>query len=80
MTRHRTQLAPPRRRGMTLLEVLVSTVLNLPTIGPLLLTATMNQDMYLAGSIVLILSSLTLIGTFLSDIILAIVDPRIRYE
>jgi peptide/nickel transport system permease protein len=61
-------------------EVLVSTVLNLPTIGPLLLRATLNQDMYLAGSILLILSTLTLLGTFLSDILLAIIDPRVRYE
>jgi peptide/nickel transport system permease protein len=60
-------------------EVLVSTVLNLPTIGPLLLSATLNQDMYLAGSILLILSGLTLLGTLISDLLLAVVDPRIRY-
>ena len=60
-------------------EVLVSTVLNLPTIGPLLLSATLNQDMYLAGSILLILTGLTLLGTLASDILLAIIDPRIRF-
>ena len=59
---------------------IVSVVINLPTVGPLLLTALLSQDMYLAGSIVLILTMLTLIGTFISDIILAISDPRIRYE
>ena len=60
-------------------EVLVSTVLNLPTIGPLLLSATLNQDMYLAGSILLILTILTLLGTLISDVLLVLVDPRIRY-
>ena len=60
-------------------EVLVSTVLNLPTIGPLLLSATLNQDMYLAGSILLILTGLTLLGTLISDILLAVIDPRIRF-
>jgi len=55
-------------------------VINLPTTGPLLLQALMNQDMYLAGSFVLILSTLTVIGTLISDILLAWIDPRIRYE
>ena len=57
---------------------LVSVVLNLPTIGPLLLRALTSQDMYLAGSIIFLLSALTIIGTLISDILLAIVDPRIR--
>ena len=57
---------------------LVSVVLNLQTIGPLLLRSLRSQDMYLAGSIIFLLSALTIIGTLLSDIILAIVDPRIR--
>lgn len=61
-------------------ETLVSTVLNIPTMGPLMLTALLNQDMYLAGSILMILSVLTVIGTLLSDILLVCVDPRIRYE
>jgi peptide/nickel transport system permease protein len=60
--------------------VIVSIVLNIPTIGPLLFTALLNQDMYLSGSAVMILTFLTVIGTFISDILLIIVDPRIRYE
>ena len=60
-------------------EVLVSIVLNLPTTGPLMLGALINQDMYLAGSFMLVLSTLTVIGTLISDILLAWVDPRIRY-
>jgi peptide/nickel transport system permease protein len=61
-------------------ETLVSYVMNIPTTGPVLMRALLNQDMYLAGSIVLILSSLTVIGTLLSDILLVWLDPRIRYE
>jgi len=57
---------------------LVSLVLNLQTTGPLLLRALTSQDMYLAGSFILLLSALTVIGTLISDIILAVVDPRIR--
>ncbi|MBN1937255.1 MAG: ABC transporter permease [Anaerolineae bacterium] len=59
--------------------VIVGIVLNLQTIGPVLMRATLSQDMYLAGSIVLILSTLTIIGTFISDILLAWLDPRIRF-
>ena len=55
-------------------------VLSLPTAGPLLLRSLRSQDMYLAASILMILSCLTIIGTFLSDILLAVVDPRIRFE
>ncbi len=58
--------------------VLVALVLNLPTTGPLLWRALMAQDLYLAASFIMILSTLTLIGTLLSDILLAWVDPRIR--
>jgi peptide/nickel transport system permease protein len=58
---------------------IVSVVLGLPTTGPLLLRALMNQDMYLAGSMVMFLSSLTVIGTLISDILLLWLDPRIRY-
>lgn len=61
-------------------SIIVALVLNLPTVGPLLLTALMDQDMYLAGSILFILSVLTVIGTLISDILLAWVDPRIRFE
>lgn len=59
-------------------ELLVSMVLGLPTMAPLFVKALMSQDMFLAGSVVFILSSLTLIGTLLSDIALAWLDPRIR--
>lgn len=59
-------------------ELLASLVLGLPTIAPLFVGALMSQDMFLAGSIVLILSLLTVIGTLVSDIILAWLDPRIR--
>jgi peptide/nickel transport system permease protein len=57
---------------------LVSMVLSLKTTGPMLLRALSNQDMYLAGSFILLLSTLTVIGTLLSDLLLAWVDPRIR--
>jgi len=60
-------------------SVIVAEVLSLPTTGPLLLSALMNQDMFLAGSFVMILSTLTVIGTLISDILLAWVDPRIRF-
>lgn len=60
-------------------EVLISIVLSVPSIGPLLLRSTLAQDMYLTGSIVLILSALTIIGSLISDIYLAWADPRIRY-
>ena len=59
-------------------EVIVAQVLSLPTTGPLLLTALLSQDMYLAGSLILIVSVLTVIGTLLSDIALAWLDPRVR--
>jgi peptide/nickel transport system permease protein len=61
-------------------EAITAIVLNLPTTGPVLLRALLCQDMYLAGSFVLILSVLTVIGTLISDILLAWVDPRIRYK
>jgi peptide/nickel transport system permease protein len=54
-------------------------VLNLPMLGPLLLRALTIQDMYLAGSIILLLGILTLIGMLISDLLLAVLDPRIRY-
>ena len=69
-------LLPSIISGSTVVDV----VLNMPTIGPLLLGSLKSQDMYLAGSLVLILTFLTLVGTFLSDIVLALSDPRIRYE
>jgi len=59
--------------------VLIDIVLSLQTVGPILLRATLAQDMYLAGSIVLILSALTVIGALLGDFALVLVDPRIRF-
>ena len=59
-------------------EVFVSLVLGLPTIGPVLFQSLLNQDMWLAGSIVFILSVLTVLGTLISDILLAWLDPRIK--
>ncbi|HXF64391.1 MAG TPA: ABC transporter permease [Caldilineaceae bacterium] len=59
---------------------LISIVMGLPTAGPLLLGALKSQDMYLAASFIMLLSTLTVIGTLLSDILLAWLDPRIRYE
>jgi peptide/nickel transport system permease protein len=61
-------------------SIIVAVVLSLPTTGPLLLQALTTQDMYLAGAFILLLSALTLIGTLVSDILLAWLDPRIRYE
>jgi peptide/nickel transport system permease protein len=61
-------------------EVIVAVVLSLPTTGPLLLRALQSQDMYLAGSFIMMLSVLSVIGTLLSDIALAWLDPRIRYQ
>ncbi len=61
-------------------EVLVAIVLNLETVGPVLLDAVMSQDMQLAGSILMILSVLTVFGTLISDLGLIWLDPRIRYD
>ena len=58
---------------------ITSIVLNLPTTGPIYLRALMSQDMYVAGAFILLLSSLTVIGTLLSDVLLAWADPRIRF-
>ena len=60
--------------------VIVAVVLNLPTIGPLLLRSLLSQDMFMAGAIVMIISVLTVVGTFISDVLLAVLDPRIRLE
>lgn len=70
--------------GWTLPELvsgiaITAVVLNLPTTGPLLLKALMSQDMQLAGTFIMFLSSLTVVGTLISDILLAWVDPRIRF-
>ena len=60
--------------------VVVSVVLSLPTTGPMLLKALMAQDMYLAASFIMLLSVLTVVGTLISDLLLALLDPRIRYR
>ena len=61
-------------------ETVTSVVLGLPTTGPLFLRALQSQDMYLAGSFVLMLATMTVIGTLVSDILLAWFDPRVRYD
>src|SRR5215471_15188118 len=61
-------------------SIIVSIVLSLPTVGPLLLKALLAQDMFLAGTIVLLLGVMTVIGTLISDILLVWIDPRIRLE
>lgn len=58
---------------------LVSFVLALPDTGPLFLRALLDQDTYLSGAILLMYATLTILGTFLSDVLLAVLDPRIRY-
>jgi len=60
--------------------MVIEIVLNLPTAGPAMWTSLMAQDMYLAGSYILIIGTLTALGGLMSDILLAVVDPRIRFE
>jgi peptide/nickel transport system permease protein len=59
---------------------IVSVVLGLPTVGPLLLRSLISQDMYVAGTITLFICALTVVGMFVSDLLLAVADPRIRLE
>ena len=61
-------------------DTITALVLSLPTVGPLLFRALLTEDMYLAGTIVMFLCFLTIIGMFVSDMILAAIDPRIRFE
>ena len=61
-------------------SIIVSIVLNLPTVGPLLVTALLAQDMFLAGAIILMLGVMTVVGTLASDLLLMWVDPRIRLD
>ena len=61
-------------------EALTAIVVGLPTVGPLLLEALQAQDMYLAGSLMMLLSALAVIGILISDLLLVVVDPRIRFE
>jgi peptide/nickel transport system permease protein len=65
--------------GLVSGSIIVAVVLSLPTAGPLLLRSLLSQDMYLAGAFILLLSVLTMLGTLVSDLLLAMVDPRIRY-
>lgn len=60
-------------------SIIVSLVLSLPTVGPLLFKALIAQDLFLAGTILLMLAIMTVIGTFVSDLLLMWIDPRIRY-
>jgi peptide/nickel transport system permease protein len=60
--------------------VIVSVVMSLPTTGPMLLSALQSQDMYLAGTFLMFLAALTVVGMFVSDVLLAWLDPRIRLE
>lgn len=61
-------------------SIILSQVMNLPTTGPLLLRSLQSQDMYLAGALILVLSVATVVGTLISDVLLVILDPRIRYQ
>ena len=61
-------------------SIIISLVLSLPTVGPLLLKSLIAQDMFLAGTIILLLGIMTVIGTFISDLVLMWVDPRIRFQ
>ena len=61
-------------------SIIVSVVLSLPTVGPLLLRALLSQDMFLAGTIILLIGAMTVAGTLISDILLMLIDPRIRFE
>ena len=61
-------------------SIIVSVVLALPTMGPVLLQSLLAQDMYLAGSIILLVGAMTIIGTLLSDVLLVWADPRVRFE
>ena len=59
---------------------IVGVVLSLPDMGPLFLGSLLNQDMPLAGALIFLYCALTIIGTFLSDLLLVALDPRIRLE
>lgn len=61
-------------------SAIIAIVLGLPTVGPLMLNAVLDQDMYLAGSMLMVLGLLSIFGTLVSDLLLVWLDPRIRYE
>ena len=61
-------------------EALVAVVLSLPTTGPMMVSSLQSQDMYLAGSFLMFLATLTVVGVLMSDLALAMLDPRIRLQ
>jgi peptide/nickel transport system permease protein len=61
-------------------SVIISIVLSLQTVGPVLVRSLISQDMFLAGTIILLLGVLTVIGTFISDLVLMWIDPRLRHQ
>lgn len=61
-------------------SIIVSVVLSLPTVGPILLRSLLSQDMFLAGSIIMLIGLMTVVGTFVSDLLLVWADPRIKLE
>lgn len=61
-------------------SAIVALILSLPTVGPLMLSSLLSQDMYLAGSLLMVLSIMGVIGTLVSDLLLVLLDPRIRLE
>lgn len=66
--------------GLVSGSTIIAVVLNIPTEGPMLLKALLAQDMYLAGTFTMLLATLTVVGTLISDTLLAIADPRIRFD
>ena len=66
--------------GPAVIPLLVLLVLGLPTVGPMLLQSLLAQDMFLAGTIVLLLGVLTVFGTLVSDLLLMWIEPRIRLQ
>ena len=61
-------------------SIIISVVMSLPTVGPMLLVALLAQDMFLAGTIIMLIGVMTVVGTLISDLLLAWIDPRIRLE
>jgi len=60
-------------------SIIIGVVMSIPTVGPLFLRALTTQDMYLAGGLLMVMAIMLLIGNLLADIILLLIDPRIRY-
>ena len=72
------ELMPPIRLFGAILAI-VGIVMSLPTVGPLMRSSLMSQDMFLAGSMLMVLSMLGVLGTLVSDLLLLWIDPRIRF-